>query len=43
MREYKSVESAETSTTLTLSVYDGQQLVAELCSDGTLYTYVWGP
>ena len=43
MREYKSVESAETSATWTKSVYDGQQLVAELDSSGTRYTYVWGP
>ena len=31
------------TTTWTKSVWDGQQLVAELDSDGTRYTYVWGP
>ena len=43
MREYKSVESSGAATTWTKSVYDGQQLVAELDSDGTRYTYIWGP
>jgi RHS repeat-associated protein len=42
MREKVTVESGGVTTTRT-SVWDGQQLVAEQDSDGTLYRYLWGP
>ena len=42
MREHVSVTTPE-GTTSTESVWDGQTLIAERDSDGTLYRYVWGP
>jgi len=43
MRELVSVETSGAATSWTKSVWDGQRLAAELDSDGTRYTYVWGP
>ncbi len=43
VREYKSVEASGAPVAWTKSVWDGQQLAAELDSDNTRYTYVWGP
>jgi RHS repeat-associated protein len=43
MRELVSVETSGAATSWTKSVWDGSQLAAELDSDGTRYTYVWGP
>jgi len=42
MRELKTVTTA-TGTTSTRSVYAGAELAMELDSDGTRYTYLWGP
>jgi len=42
MRESKTVETPS-GTTWTKSVWAGGRLAAELDSDGTRYTYLWGP
>ncbi len=42
MRESKTVETSS-GTTWTKSVWAGGRLKAELDSDGTRYTYLWGP
>ena len=43
MRELVSVEASGEAARWTESVWDGSQLAAERDSDGTRYTYVWGP
>jgi len=43
MRERVSVETSGAAARWTESVWDGSQLAAERDSDGTRYTYVWGP
>jgi len=43
MRERVSVETSGEAARWTESVWDGSQLAAEHDSDGTRYTYVWGP
>ncbi len=42
MREQKTV-TTPSGTTTTKSVWSGGQLAVELDSDGTRYTYLWGP
>ncbi|MHB1342625.1 MAG: RHS repeat-associated core domain-containing protein [Thermoleophilia bacterium] len=42
MRESKIIETAS-GTTQTKSVWAGSELAAEQDSDGTRYTYLWGP
>ncbi|TDB39630.1 MAG: hypothetical protein D9V44_01290 [Actinobacteria bacterium] len=42
MRELKTV-TTPSGTSTTKSVWSGGQLTAELDSDGTRYTYLWGP
>ncbi|MCE5190428.1 MAG: hypothetical protein LLG08_01420 [Actinomycetia bacterium] len=43
MRELKTIERPGVPTVWTKSVYTGDLLAAEYDSDGTRYTYLWGP
>ncbi|MHB1342624.1 MAG: RHS repeat-associated core domain-containing protein [Coriobacteriia bacterium] len=43
MRESKTIERSGQATTWTKSVWSGSALAAEFDSDGTRYTYLWGP
>ena len=43
MRELKTIERPGVAPVWTKSVYTGDLLAAEYDSDGTRYTYLWGP